>query len=231
MKRPGLHLVVIAATLAMSQPSLAQAPRTAPTNSAALETVLLRAGVYGIFGAGSNIVMQVGEDGIVLVDSGSAAMADQVLAEVRKVSKEPIRLIINTSADGDHIGGNERIARQGARMDPRSVEKGSEVLAHEDVLNRVSAPTGQQSAFPVASWPTDTYISRIKSMYVNDEGIQVIHYPSAHSDGDSVVFFRRADVIVTGDILDLRHFPVIEDRKSTRLNSSHVSESRMPSSA
>ncbi len=204
-------LAVLAVTLAMSQPSQGQVAQPRPSGGAALETIAIRPpSVYAIFGAGSNIVVHVGEDGVILVDTGSAAMADQVLAEVRKISTAPIRLIINTSADADHIGGNERIAREGARLDPRSVEPGAEALAHENVLNRVSAPTGQQSTFPVGSWPTDTYISRIKSMYLNDEGIQVIHHPAAHSDGDSVVFFRRADVVVTGDIMDLRTFPVID---------------------
>ena len=204
-------LIVLAATLAVSQPSQGQVAQPRPAAGAALETIAIRPPhVYAIFGAGGNIVMHVGEDGVVLVDSGSAAMAEQVLAEVRKITKEPIRLIINTSADVDHIGGNQRVARDGARMDPRSVESGAEMLAHENVLNRVSAPTGEQSAFPLASWPTDTYISRIKSMYLNDEGIQVIHHQAAHSDGDSVVFFRRADVVVTGDIIDLRRFPMID---------------------
>ena len=84
------------------------------------------------------------------------------------------------------------------------------MVAHENVLNRLSAPTGQQSPFPIGVWPTETYIARIKSMYLNDEGIQVMHQPAAHSDGDSIVFFRRADVIATGDIFDLRRFPVID---------------------
>lgn len=205
---------MLAVTLAMSQPSQGQVAQPRPSGGAALETIAIRPpSVYAIFGAGSNIVMHVGEDGVILVDSGSTPMADQVLAEVRKITKAPIRLIINTSADADHIGGNERIARAGVNMTLSAINSGGEpaqVLAHENVLNRVSAPTGEQSPFPVATWPTDTYISKIKSMYLNDDGIQVMHHPSAHSDGDSVVFFRRADVVVTGDIIDLRTFPAID---------------------
>ena len=206
-------LVALAATLAVSQPSPAQVAQPSPSGGAALETIALRSNVYAIFGAGSNVVMLTGEDGIILVDSGTGAMADQVIAEVRKITRAPIRMIINTSADEDHLGGNERIARAGVNMTLSAINSGQEpaqVIAHENVLNRVSAPTGQKSEFPVAVWPTDTYISRTKSMYLNDEGIQIIHYPSAHSDGDSVVMFRRADVIVTGDIIDLRRFPVID---------------------
>jgi cyclase len=183
-----------------------------PARNAVLETIQIRPSVYVIFGAGGNIVMHVGEDGVILVDSGSAAMADQVLAEVRKVTADPIRLIINTSADADHVGGNERIASEGDTINPNAFNAGAQnaaVLAHENVLNRVSAPTGQQAPFPIGIWPTETYIARIKSMYLNNDGIQVMHQPAAHSDGDSIVLFRRADVIATGDILDLRQFPVI----------------------
>jgi glyoxylase-like metal-dependent hydrolase (beta-lactamase superfamily II) len=179
----------------------------------AIESIQIRPKVYVIFGAGSNVVMHVGEDGVILVDTGTGEMADRVLAEIRKITTLPIRLIINTSADRDHLGGNERIARSGVNLNPNAFNAGGSaaaVLAHENVLNRISAPTGQQAPFPVGIWPTETYISKIKSMYLNDEGIQVIHHPSAHSDGDSIVFFRRADVIVTGDIIDLRRFPVID---------------------
>jgi glyoxylase-like metal-dependent hydrolase (beta-lactamase superfamily II) len=179
----------------------------------ALETIEIRPKVYVIFGAGGNVVLHVGEDGVVLVDSGSAVMAERVVAEIRKVTAEPVRLIINTSADADHVGGNERIAGEGSTINPNAFNAGAQhaaVLAHENVLNRLSAPTGQQSPFPIGVWPTETYIARIKSMYLNDEGIQVMHQPAAHSDGDSIVFFRRADVIATGDIFDLRRFPVID---------------------
>jgi cyclase len=207
-------LAVLVVTLAASRPSQGQVPQPRPAGGPALETMAIRPpSVYAIFGAGGNIVMHVGEDGVILVDTGSTALADQVVAEVRKITTAPIRLIINTSADADHLGGNEQAARAGSNMTLSAINSGQEpaqVLAHENVLNRVSAPTGEQSAFPLAIWPTDTYISRIKSMYLNNEGIQVIHYPAAHSDGDSVIFFRRADVVVTGDIIDLRTFPVID---------------------
>ena len=200
------------ALLAAAWPQRVQAQQP-PAPPAAVETIQIRPNVYVIFGAGGNVVMHLGEEGAILVDSGSAAMADQVVAEIRKITRDPVRLIINTSADPDHIGGNDRVAREGFNLNPNAFNAGEQaagVLAHENVLNRISAPTGQQAPFPVAIWPTETYISKIKSMYVNDEGVQVMHFPAAHSDGDSVVFFRRADVVVTGDILDLRRFPVID---------------------
>ena len=202
-------MAAILAAATPAPPVQAQRESAAP----AVETIQIRPDVHVIFGGGGNVVVQIGAEGVILVDTGSAAMAEQVVAEIKKVTSRPIRLIINTSADADHIGGNERIAREGFNLNSNAFNAGSNaaaVLAHENVLNRVSAPTGEQAPFPVAVWPTETYISKIKSMYLNGEGIQVIHYPSAHSDGDSVVFFRRADVVVAGDILDLRRFPVID---------------------
>jgi glyoxylase-like metal-dependent hydrolase (beta-lactamase superfamily II) len=180
-----------------------------PPGGDGVDSLQVRPNVHVIVGAGGNIVLHVGADGVVLVDTGAGEMTDRVLAEVREITAAPIRLIINTSADRDHIGGNERISQTGVNIFSGG-GSGAAVLAHENVLNRISAPTGQEPLFPVGIWPTDTYISKIKSMYLNDDGVQVIHLPSAHSDGDSIVFFRRADVVVTGDIVDMRRFPVID---------------------
>ena len=181
---------------------------------AALETIQVRPNVFVIFGGGANVTAHLGEDGVLLVDSGSAATADAVLQAVRAISSQPIRLIINTSADSDHVGGNERIARAGVRINPDafSDQEQATVLAHENVLGRMSAPSGNESLFPTGAWPNETYTARVRSMYLNNDGVQVMRQPAAHSDGDSIVLFRRADVIATGDILDLRHFPVIDTK-------------------
>jgi glyoxylase-like metal-dependent hydrolase (beta-lactamase superfamily II) len=181
----------------------------------ALETIQIRPNVFVIFGGGANVTAHVGEDGILLVDTGSAATADAVLAAIKAISAQPIRLIINTSADSDHVGGNERLAKAGVRINPDafSDQEQATVLAHENVLGRMSAPNGNESLFPVGAWPNETYTARIRSMYLNDDGVQVMRQAGAHSDGDSIVLFRRADVIATGDVLDLRHFPVIDVEK------------------
>jgi cyclase len=192
---------------------LAASPALAQSGSAAagLETIEIRPNVFVIFGAGSNIAVHLGEDGVILVDSGRAEMAEQVLAAVRAISNKPIRLIINTSADADHTGGNQTLAVTGLPIadDAFSVAPTAAVLAHENVLLRLSEGTD----IPYESWPTETYTSRYRSMYLNGDGVQLIRAIGAHSDGDSIVLFRRADVVVTGDILDLRHFPVIDVEK------------------
>jgi cyclase len=187
-------------------------------NSGDLELVQLRPNFYVIAGAGGNIVMQVGPAGVILVDSGSSQMSDKVLAAVRGVTTLPIRYIINTSMDADHVGGNDKVARAGLsilagagdRDDLFTNGGGASVLAQEKVLTRMSATTGGQPAVSFALWPTKTFRGKMYSMYLNGEGIQVIHEPAAHTDGDAIVFFRRADVIATGDIIDTTHFPVID---------------------
>lgn len=182
-----------------------------PPDAAVFETLQIRSNVFVIFGAGGNVTVHVGEDGVVLVDSGSASRADDVLAAVRRISDRPVRYIINTSADEDHVGGNETLASAGASLmddtfadDPRAA-----VLAHENVLLRLSTATGP-AAVPSGAWPSETFTSRYRSLYVNDDPVQIIRQLGAHSDGDAIVHFRRADVIATGDVLDLRHFPVID---------------------
>ena len=94
--------------------------------------------------------------------------------------------------------------------DPFALENHATVLAHENVLRRMSAPTGSQSPFPTKMWPTETFTSRFRSMYINDDAVQVIRQTGARSDSDIMVLFRKADVVVTGDIVDLRQFPVID---------------------
>jgi glyoxylase-like metal-dependent hydrolase (beta-lactamase superfamily II) len=189
-----------------------------PAATAALDTVQIRPNVFVIVGAGGNITVHTGPDGAVLIDSGSAPMADQVLAAVKALigPTESIRLIINTSADPDHVGGNEALAKTGVGFNANVQFTGgasAEVLAREEVLLRMSAPTGEQSPYAAAMWPTETFTQKTKSMYVNGEGIQVMHVPAAHTDGDSIVFLRRADVMVAGDVLDVRHFPVIDSAR------------------
>ena len=182
------------------------------TITAGLETIQIRPNVHVIFGAGANVTVHVGPDGLVLVDSGSSEMADNLLEAVKSISPRPIRLIINTSADADHVGGNAVIGNAGVSMsfDPFALGNHATVLAHENVLRRMSAPTGSQSPFPSNMWPSETFTSRFRSMYVNDDAIQVIRQTGAHSDSDIMVLFRKADIVVTGDIVDLRQFPVID---------------------
>jgi glyoxylase-like metal-dependent hydrolase (beta-lactamase superfamily II) len=197
----------------------------AQQDSDSLDVVQLRPNFYVIAGAGGNIVMQTGPEGVILVDSGTTDMADKVLAAVRRVTPLPIRYIINTSMNPEHVGGNDKLARAGLSILPGAVAAGAglnddlvsnsgraSVLAHENVLTRMTASTGPQ-AVPFALWPTKTFAYRQYSMYLNGEGIQALHMPEATTDGDLVVFFRRGDVIATGDIIDTTRWPVIDIKR------------------
>jgi len=192
--------------------AVAQAPRTAAPG---LETIKVRENVYAIFGAGSNITVHVGEDGLILVDSGATASAEQVVAAVKAISPQPIRLIINTSADMDHVGGNEAVGSGGLEVNPDSFadEPHATVLSHENVLTRLSG----DDKIPTDLWPSETFTSRVRAMYLNDEAVMVYRMTGAHSDGDTAVLFRKADVIATGDIIDLRSFPVIDAAKGASI--------------
>jgi len=187
-----------------------------PLYAQQLDTIQIRDNVWVIFGAGGNVTVHVGEDGVMLVDSGSEAMADRTLAAVKAITNAPIRMIINTSADFEHVGGNDKVGLGGVAINPDnfSDEERATVLAHENVLQRLSAPKNRnEKPAPTGMWPTETFTSKLRSFYVNNEAVQVIRQLGAVTDGDVIVHFRRADVIATGDIVDLRRFPVIDPAK------------------
>jgi cyclase len=200
---PAMLLPANVAKIAGAQQS--QAPR-------GVRELHVRGNVHMIAGAGGNIAVQVGPDGVVVVDSGNAESADAVLAAIRKLSNQPIRFVINTGPDGDHLGANDKLAQAGQSFfrGMASNQGGASIIGTESLLLRISAPTGSQSLFPVAIWPTDTFTQAKKSFYLNREGIEVIQAPGAHTDSDSMVFFRRSDVIVAGDVFDVTRFPVID---------------------
>lgn len=190
-----------------------------------IEVLQIRPNFYMIAGAGGNIGVQIGRDGVVLVDSGAENASGQVLAALQKLTQGRIRYIINTSADPDHVGGNAKLAKAGLSIFPaanpgreefeRLMTNGgaASILAHEKVLARMSAPTGKVAAYPSAAWPTESFAEPRKYIYFNHEPIEMFYHPAAHTDGDVVVFFRTSDVVVTGDILDTTRFPVIDVEK------------------
>lgn len=202
---------------------LAAAVSHAQSNSRsdALETLQIRPNFYLIAGAGGNIGVQIGPDGIVLTDAGSAEAADRVIAAVRKLTAKPIRYIIDTNADADHVGGNAKVAQAGqtffdvsgprAEMAKAMTNGGAAaILASDDVLRRMSETAGKGSAFPSSGWPTEAFFTPRKTIYLNREGIEIVRAPAAHSDSDSFVFFRSSDVVMAGDVLDTTRFPVID---------------------
>jgi len=190
----------------------------ASTSAQGIHVMHVQGNVYMIVGAGANILASVGENGVLLVDSGNAASAEGVLAAVRTLSpKLPIQYIINTQFKDDHTGGNQTLAKTGRRLkDPESTQ--AVILAHENVLNRMSAPSGSLASRPVDAWPTDTFFSRTKEVFFNGEAV-VLHHQPGHTDGDTFVFFRKSDVIAAGDLYINTTFPVIDVDAGGHINS------------
>jgi len=174
--------------------------------------------IYMLVGAGGNITVQTGSDGVLLVDAGLASMSDKVLAAVKQLSDRPIRYIINTHIHPDHTGGNATIAKAGITIAGGNVvgdigaSAGNQaaIIAFQSVLDRMSTPVAGTAAIPQDDWPTETYTTPQRKFFFNDEGIVLTHIPAAHTDGDTIVFFRRSDVVSTGDIFVMNGYPIVD---------------------
>jgi cyclase len=183
-----------------------------------VEAIKVQGNVYLIVGAGGNVLVQVGEQGTLLVDTGAESAKDKMLSAVEKLTPEPIRWVLNTSADPDHVGGNVAVATFAGSA--RHVEltntpfgtasQVAEFVATEAVLNRMSAIKDKQPAYPPDAWPTETYANEKDEVYFNGEAIEMFHAPAAHTDGDSLVYFRRSDVLAVGGLFDPDRYPVID---------------------
>jgi glyoxylase-like metal-dependent hydrolase (beta-lactamase superfamily II) len=195
-------------------PKVPAAPN--PRGADQVRLVPVQGNVQMLVGAGANITVQIGDEGVLLVDTGARGTSDAVLAAIRQVTDKPIRLLINSNVDGDHTGGNEEIAKVGKWLGGNAPGNfglpvtAARVVAHERVLARMSAPTGRQPAMPFAAWPTETFFTADKEIFFNNEAIQLLHQPGSHTDGDVVVFFRRSDVVSAGDVFGTTGYPVID---------------------
>jgi glyoxylase-like metal-dependent hydrolase (beta-lactamase superfamily II) len=202
--------------------------RLAAQAPAPLETVPVH-GQVSLVGSvdGTNAAVQVGSQGVLVVDTSAEPMGDAFLSAIRTLAgNKAIRYVVNTSADMDHVGGNLKVAASGAQLVGGNFAaqlgaagaQSAFIVAHENVLNRLSAPTGGQPALPFGAWPTDTFFQAEKTMYFNGEGIQLLHQPAAHSDGDILVFFRSSDVIAAGEIFVTTAFPKIDLARGGSVN-------------
>ena len=184
-----------------------------------LEVIHVRGGVYMIVGPGGNTTVQIGAEGVLLVDPQPAAVSEAISAEIGRLSGKPVRYILNTSADADHTGGNALASSgkllAGGNTRPATVYSsgGAAIWAHENVLTRLT-----EEGRPAATWPTDTYFVDQKDLFVNGEPVQLLHTPSAHTDGDSLVMFRRSDVVSAGDTFTPDRYPVIDLARGGSIN-------------
>jgi len=185
-------------------------PEATDDHTSGPELLRVQGNISMVAGAGGNIAVQAGRDGILLVDTGAAGMAEKVAALIKPLSKGQVTYIINTDHQGDHVAGNEYFAKTGR---PLAINRASQssvmIVSFNTVLDRMSAPTGQTAPTPEKAWPNDTYSVPEKNLFFNGEGIQVFHQPGT-TDGNSIVYFRRSDVISTGDIFDPTEYPIID---------------------
>jgi cyclase len=195
------------------------APKLSGPTPGEIQILPVQGNVWALIGAGGNITVQAGDDGILLVDTGTAAMTDKVLRAVATISKRTLRYIVNTSDAEDHSGGNEKIAATGEIIpfdegdigkiqNALSTHKAS-VISYLSVFDRMTGDNGKLAPRPEGAWPDNTYSSAQKRLYFNNEAVIIMHLP-ANTDGNSIVFFRKSDVVSTGDLFDLTEYPIID---------------------
>jgi len=167
-----------------------------------VKTVHVAGDVYMLTGGGANVVVSAGDEGVFVVDTGAASATDNLLAAIRDLSKKPIRWIVNTSLDPDHIGGNERFSNAGRTVNGNPTG----IIAHEKLpIRMLKLPV----PVPVTARPLNTFFSDSRDLYFNDDPI-FIYRATGHTDGDVFVHFRHADVIAAGDTFLTTTYPSID---------------------
>jgi glyoxylase-like metal-dependent hydrolase (beta-lactamase superfamily II) len=208
-RAPAAAIVALAAGLTWSTSPRAQSPQTpqAKSDDGAAHVEHVRGNIYLLGSRGGNVTVQVGPEGLLLVDTSTAEAAPQIVAALRKLSNGPIRYIINTHPHPDHVGGNGSVAKAAAPTPTLPLN----IVAHENVLNRLTASSDRgQPLVPEEGMPVDEYFTPVKNLHFNDEAVVVYHEPKAHTDGDSIVLFRGSDVLSTGDIFTPGGYPFID---------------------
>src|SRR6266853_1487154 len=162
-----------------------------------IQTVKVADGLYVLMGgaAQGNVAVSVGSDGILLVDTMYAPMHQKIMDALAKISRQPIRYLVNTHLHGDHTAGNEAMARLGAV-----------IISHENMRKRMAAPQANQP--PAGALPTVTYTDGV-TLHFNGEEIQIFHPAPAHTDGDSIIYFKHANVMHVGDVPASLRYPNI----------------------
>jgi cyclase len=169
-----------------------------------IKTEKLTDGLFMLQGAGGNIGVSAGSDGVVLIDDEYAPLTEKVLAAVKAINPQPVRFVVNTHWHGDHSGGNENLGKAGAL-----------IVAHENVRRRMStdqfiklfnwkAPASPKVALPVVTFGDDM------TLHLNGDEVHAVHVPPAHTDGDALVHFKKANVLHMGDLYFNGMYPFVD---------------------
>jgi cyclase len=182
-----------------------------PSQPAEIQVQKIQGNVYLLVGDGGNILVQADQQGVLLVDSGRPDSSSKMLDAVRKLSPHVPRWILNTGPDVDHAGGNAAVANiLGSSRKLELVNTPFSTAVQNVEIVASNAAMNRMSSLPSEAWPTETYLGDKDEVFFNGEAIEMYHAPAAHTDGDSIVFFRRSDVIATGDLFDTDHYPQID---------------------
>lgn len=214
--RPVRRTAAIAALVAWAMVFGAHGQAQQNFNDVQIHSYHVQGNVWMLTGGPFNAAVSIGDDGVLVVDTMLEPLADKLLAEIRRLAGDkPIRHIINTHYHPDHVGGNPTISRAGrsivagnfAAQVGQEASSQATLLAHEKTQLRMG-----QLKPPLAfvGMPTDTFFTEQKDIFFNGEAVQMFHQPAAHTDGDIVVFFRRSDVIVAGDVYVNTSFPIVQ---------------------
>ena len=199
-RRPWRLVLAAIALSLVAFPALAQ---DVDWDAVSITSEDLGGGIHVLFGRGGNIGLSTGEDGALLVDDQYAPLTDKILAAVRSITSEPVRFVVNTHWHGDHTGGNENLGKAG-----------SLIVAHENVRRRMNPAefadlVGRSDQAAPEALPVVTFDQGV-TLHWNDLAIEAVHAPTAHTDGDSIIFFRGANVVHMGDLFFNGAFPFID---------------------
>ena len=192
------------ALFALASPGLASSQNF---DAVEIQTQRVSSGVYMLLGQGGNIGVFVGEDGVFVIDDQYAPLTDKILAAIGAITSEPVRFVFNTHWHGDHTGGNENLGRTGALIVAH--ENVRERLSMDQLLERVGREPASEPARPEGALPVITFAEEV-TFHLNGDELHAFHVSNAHTDGDAIVHFRRANVVHMGDTFFRDRFPFID---------------------
>ena len=163
-----------------------------------IKTTQLTEHTYMLEGAGGNIGVSVGDDGIFIIDDQFAPLSDKILTAIKKLSNKPLKFLVNTHFHGDHSGGNENMAKAGAL-----------IIAHDNVKKRLEEVQADGSSKPKEALPVITFNDKL-NISVNGESVAIFHTEHAHTDGDALLYFTESNVLHTGDTYFNGRYPYID---------------------